>query len=1544
KNITIPSSLIKESLIEFPLLVDIYDQDLKHALNRGFDILFTDENNSKLDHEIELFEKSYNSTHTHLTAWVKTNLSNSVDTTLMMYFGFPFAENQENSTGVWSNGYEAVWHLNEKPSEVIVDSTGQYNGTALGSMTTADLSKGQITNGLYFDGVDNRITVGNIDSDDWTQLTLEAWISHERLTDTGVIVTKENDNGGGYTWTLRIDDQKVQSRLETDGPGGDYFWVQTSDAITNVDTWYHVVFTWDGLTEYYYVDDIYYGKFDTTGLSILNSNDEVSIGATASGNTEHFEGIIDELRVSSLTRSEYWIFTQTINQRDPELFYTLGSMEKYELEEDWPFISLDYRKNITILSNQIDQNVTEFPFLLDLIDENLHDNAQQDGEDILFTDINGFRLEHEIEGYAYNYNSSHSRLRAWINIPSLSNVFDVNITMYYGNSTVIRYDKSNDVWHEYYSVWHLSEVVADGAITLGIHQDSTGNGFNGDQMRNDEVKGVINRGQNFDGDLDNILIPASLELNPTSELMISGWFKLNNEFNNTTSTSQLILENYLDGQHNLHLGLVGLDYNKNDVLNGSLVFKVENGGIFTYKWTNRTVWQTDTWFHFALIHNSSNPSSNKIYVNGIDDTSNSDDSCSPCSISLDFSGEWGFGGGNADGQFPGNIGWFNGSLDEIRISRKISDLEKVIDEINNQLVPKSFYTISEEFFTDYDAPIINNFGVEQTGTGQTTYWANITDYKGIVSSAKIEINGSIYDMSYNGTYWISQKNPNFNEYYLYRIINTTDSRGNFIIQPSVYQNITFNYDITTPEILDWIYDANIGNLGTFKANVTDQWGIIDTVLVEIISCSGCGAPPIYSVMVKSGIEYSNDTILMARGEIFFKIIANDTSGNIAETILTQGFATNKAPSVNNIAFNSTNPFSNQSLSINYNFVDLEGDPEEGTQIRWYRNGTLQSSYNDLLSIPSNALSKEDIWNVTVRPKDGILFGMINKTYSLANVLNSAPEALNLILTSNPTTSENLIANWTYFDIDNDPESENWLINWYRNDIYLPSFDNEVTIPSASTFKDEKWYYSLRVFDGTNYSQLYISSNETIQNSIPIVITPSILGAPVLNTTDNLEINYGFFDSDLGDTENVSKRIIYWFVNGLYNSSFDNLNIIGSGNTTGSDVWYYVIKVFDGTDYSMNRTSIGISIDSTSNEAPSVSNLQILGNSSRDCYAVGCTANYNLYASYIYDDSDGHIESGSVIRWYKNGILQSQFNDTIVIDLSYIYRGDVWNYTITPVDVLGLNGSQISSPSITILNSSPEIFFAEITNTEVYTTSTLTIEYQYIDENNDLMADFHIKWYRNGSEMPSVENLTDIPSFMILKNDIWNFNISIFDGSNWSIWKVSNFKEVLNTLPTIDNIRLTGGGTTLEDITLTYDFFDLDNDTDQSSYLWVIGADFNGTAGKTLQHTEESLKAGKTVYVIITLSDGDPIPEPILSFKYDFGYIIVGNSIPEIVNTPLIFSENGNDKYFVNASIFVNYNATDIDGSNDYNFAYDIDYSNGLVFGAEYRWYKQISQN
>jgi hypothetical protein len=64
------------------------------------------------------------------------------------------------------------------------------------------------------------------------------------------------------------------------------------------------------------------------------------------------------------------------------------------------------------------------------------------------------------------------------------------------------------------------------------------------------------------------------------------------------------------------------------------------------------------------------------------------------------------------------------------------------------------------------------------------------------------------------------------------------------------------------------------------------------------------------------------------------------------------------------------------LTGSYTYYDSDGDPESGTEIRWYRNGVLQTALNDQLFVSASLTFHGDTWYFTARPKDGTDFGTL----------------------------------------------------------------------------------------------------------------------------------------------------------------------------------------------------------------------------------------------------------------------------------------------------------------------------------------------------------------------------------------------------------------------------------------------------------------------------------------------------------------------------------------------------------------------------------------
>jgi len=85
---------------------------------------------------------------------------------------------------------------------------------------------------------------------------------------------------------------------------------------------------------------------------------------------------------------------------------------------------------------------------------------------------------------------------------------------------------------------------------------------------------------------------------------------------------------------------------------------------------------------------------------------------------------------------------------------------------------------------------------------------------------------------------------------------------------------------------------------------------------------------------------------------------------------------NTPPEVSNLKITPAFPETTDNLVGSYDYFDAEGDPESGSEIRWYKNGVLQEAYNDVLTVPANATSEGEEWYFTVRPKDGKDFGTL----------------------------------------------------------------------------------------------------------------------------------------------------------------------------------------------------------------------------------------------------------------------------------------------------------------------------------------------------------------------------------------------------------------------------------------------------------------------------------------------------------------------------------------------------------------------------------------
>jgi hypothetical protein len=311
---------------DFPLLVSLSGTWLKSAGNggdvvatAGTDIYFSSDQLgvTRLAYDVEVYDPVAGT----LLAWVKVPALAST-TVLYIHYGDPaITTSQENVTGTWSASYSLVSHMDGSS-----DATGLNTVTSTG-LTTAT---GQIGPARSFDGSTSYVSFGSaaeIDDLFTGGGTLEAWY---------YAVTY-----GGSSWGRIFDKNNIILLMDNANTSASVSFYQefstqygqwNTPAITNpLSTWHQIVVTYDNGSvnndPSMYVDGTLVNEtelFTPSGTFVTDGADTLYAGTRSDGNRK-FNGILDELRMSTVQRGSDWILTQYRNQADPASFYTVSA-------------------------------------------------------------------------------------------------------------------------------------------------------------------------------------------------------------------------------------------------------------------------------------------------------------------------------------------------------------------------------------------------------------------------------------------------------------------------------------------------------------------------------------------------------------------------------------------------------------------------------------------------------------------------------------------------------------------------------------------------------------------------------------------------------------------------------------------------------------------------------------------------------------------------------------------------------------------------------------------------------------------------------------------------------------------------------------------------------------------------------------------------------------------------------------------------------------------------------------------------------------------
>ena len=478
------------TLENFPVLVRVSDANgffySQFKDPAGGDLRFSDAEGNLLASEIDTWNPSGES-----LVWVKVPLLNA-STVITAHYGCTTPD-AVTASDVWSNGYLGVWHMGDTQVDgsgnaQILDSTGNgatfvEDGNSCGNNTTG--AAGQIGNCVEFgtgEGESNKGKGGmkcnssTVRRAGTSALTVECWAwqdDHDHSgsgTMTNAFLVRETSN---QPWTPIYQLQELGDVNQwQNGKIVARFWdASKSQKTANPDSrpsravWNHYAATYGESIGRYLCNGVSLGTCEVGDL-FSSENTTLFLGNISTSGTMAWPGKIDEVRISSVARSEDWL--KATHDCVAEAGF---ASYKAILVNDWTKYS--HKFTVSFAGYVGGETLTNFPALVKISESSVSgfdydDCRRRNGGDLRFADAEGNLLASEVD----TWDTSGTSL-VWVKVPTLNAL--TKITAYYGNELAPDVD-AEDVWaNGYLGVWHMGDTKVDGSGNAQI-VDSTGNG------------------------------------------------------------------------------------------------------------------------------------------------------------------------------------------------------------------------------------------------------------------------------------------------------------------------------------------------------------------------------------------------------------------------------------------------------------------------------------------------------------------------------------------------------------------------------------------------------------------------------------------------------------------------------------------------------------------------------------------------------------------------------------------------------------------------------------------------------------------------------------------------------------------------------------------------------------------------------------------------------------------------------------------------------------------------------------------------------------
>ena len=258
-----------------------------------------------------------------------------------------------------------------------------------------------------------------------------------------------------------------------------------------------------------------------------------------------------------------------------------------------------------------------------------------------------------------------------------------------------------------------------------------------------------------------------------------------------------------------------------------------------------------------------------------------------------------------------------------------------------------------------------------------------------------------------------------------------------------------------------------------------------------------------------------------------------------------------------------------------------------------------------------------------------------------------------------------------------PSQRSWMFDWTAP----PAGSGTVSVELATLAANSNGANT-----GDEWGTTTHSIAELVSNQAPSATNVQIFSSSTSSKTNVVEdtaigISYTYSDAE-NDPEVTADTEIKWYKGNVIQQMYNDYTTLPATAITAGETWHATVAPHDGTTLGSAVQSNSITVDAAviPNNAPTISNYEITAATAGSNVPV----NEDLWLGYVYDDSDGDTESGTSIRWFKDSVEQTVWNDIATLPSSATSVGDSWTATITPSDGMD-NGVSYDTAAITIID-------------------------------------------------------------------------------------------------------------------------------------------------------------------------------------------------------------------------------------------------------------------